>query len=344
VAGHWPAVASPTQSTRIKSEMETNIVHPARQVAFLAALIVLAAGSATAQPSSVTQDLELTIESEPVLTMGDVTITHAELDAHMQRLPKEDRAEAVSDMERIDKLLQSLLMKKALYEAARDDEIHRDPTIAFRALYAAADILADAQMDRHVESQLLEDYERRARELFLSDPDQFRGNPTYSFTHVLVSTGNRSEAEAMRRILEVHEQVNSGKNLEALVSEFSEDNASVENGGAYEKRALDSLDRNFARALSGLASPGDVSGPVRSRFGWHIVRLDERHEPPEPEWEDVRERAIETARRQHENRIREAYASELLDSDAIEVVPGSIERFQKRHGFEPGDSGRGTSD
>lgn len=307
----------------------------ALNVTLCIALLLLYVGSVLAQSEAVEQSLHVSVESEPVLTMGEVNITHGELDAHMRQLPEEDRAQAVASMERIDKLLQGLVFKKALYEAGRDRGLLEDSSVGFQVLLAISDILAETQMERHVESRLLDDYEQQAREMFLANPDRFRGSPTYSFTHVLVSTSSRSEAEAMRRILEAHEKVQSGENLKALVPEYSEDSASKESGGAYDRMSLDSLDRNFARTVSRLETPGEVSGPVRSRFGWHIIRLDERHEPKRPEWEDVREQAIEAARRQHKASIREAYTSSLLDSDAIEVVPGSIERFQKRNGFDP---------
>lgn len=322
--------------------MEAVTISTAKSLMLPTALLLLAAGSAAGQTPAVQQQLELSAESEPVLTMGDVVITHAELDAHMQRLPQDDRADAVSDMERVEQLLQSLLLKKALYEAARDNGLLQDPVVTMRALYATADVLADEQMGRRIASRMLDSYEQQARELYLSDPDRFRPGPDYSFTHVLVSTGNRSEAEAMGRILEVHEKVQQGAELDTLVSEYSEDSASAERGGAYREISLDTLDRNFSRALSELGSPGAVTGPVRSRFGWHVIRLDERHEAPVPEWEEAREEAIEMARKQHEGRIREAYIEELLDPDAIEVVPGSIERFQKRHGYDPAAGRAGT--
>ena len=299
-------------------------------------LVLISVGSlALAQADPIEQSLHVSATSEPLLTMGHVTITHGELDAYMQQLPDEDRAQAVSSVERIDQLLQNLLLKKALYEAGRENGLLEDDIEAFGAIQQVADMLAQREMSRRVESARLDDYEQQAREAFLANPEQFRPAPAYTFTHVLVSTAGRSEAEAMKRILEVHGKVREGSELDALVPDYSDDEASIERQGVYEERTLQQLDRNFARALSRLESPGDVSGPVRSAFGWHIIRLDARHEPDVPEWEKVRTEAIEIARRKHAERIREAYTSELLDSDAIEIVPGSIERFQKRHGFDP---------
>ena len=302
--------------------------------AVLGAAVLCHAGLTEAQAATDAQQMCLVVESEPVLTMGEVVISQADLDAHMSQLPEENRAQAVSSMERIDKLLQALLLQKALFEDARRAGLLEEAPMAALANYRATTALADEQMKRYVESRLLDDYETQARELYLSDPERFASPQSYDFTHVLVSTDKRDEAEAMRIILDLYDRVQEGESLDALAAEYSDDQASREAGGAYENHSLDRLDRNFARALAGLESPGDVTGPVRSRFGWHLIRLDRRRESEKTAWEEVREQAMELARQRHAERIRKAYIAQLADPDAISIVPGSIERFQKRHGYD----------
>jgi len=303
----------------------------------LAVAVLLLATSAFAlgQQSSEQSMLELTYEASPVVRMGDVVISHADLDAHLSGLPEADRTQAVSSVERIDKLLQSLLLRKALYNAALEDGLNSDDSVAAVAATRAMQALADEQMRRHVETRLLDDYETQARELYQADPQQFSNDGGYDFTHVLIGTAEREEAEAMRLILDLHERVQQGESLDALASEYSDDEASRDKGGSYENHSLNRLDRNFARALAALENPGDVTGPVRSRFGWHLIRLDGRNEGGTPEWEDVKEQAKALAKKQHAERIRKAYVGQLLDPDQIDVVPGSIEALQKRHGYDP---------
>lgn len=297
--------------------------------------LVTSAVPLTAAQTPHQSQLSLSYSSDPVVTMGDVVITHADLDAHMEQLPEGDRTQAVSSMERIDQLLQSLLLQEALKQEAVEAGLLEDESIAASATYSVAADLSKHQMKRHVESQLLGSYEQRAKELFLAQPEQFSGPPAYSFTHVLVSTAEREEAEAMRLILDLHDRVQNGEAFDQLVGEYSDDAAKRESGGSYTEVRLKNLDRNFGRTLEELEEAGDISGPVRSRFGWHLIRLDERHEAAAPNWEDVKQQAVERARRQHRDRISKAYVAELLNEAAIEVVPGSIERFQKRYGFDP---------
>lgn len=296
------------------------------------AVYVTFAGASQAVAEDV--GFEIAYASDPVVRMGDTVITHADLDAHMSQLPEENRAQAVSSMERIDKLLQNLLLQKALFEDARRDGLLEDQTLAALASYRVTTALADEQMKRRVESRLLDEYEQQARELYLTDPERFASRRNYDFTHVLISTEKRDEAEAMRLILDLYDRVQEGESLEAIAAEYSDDDASKDAGGAYTNHPLNRLDRNFARALAELEKPGDVTGPVRSRFGWHLIRLDKQRDSEKPEWEDVKQQAIELARQRHAERIRKAYVAELLDPDAIDVVPGSIERFQKRNGYD----------
>ncbi|MDZ7791296.1 MAG: peptidylprolyl isomerase [Xanthomonadales bacterium] len=315
--------------------LETLLNHYAGRSLVIAGAILMAPALFASEPmNQKTTEIEISYESDTVVRVGDVAITHADLDAHMSRLPESDRTQAVSSMERVDKLLQNLLLQKALFEQAQRNQLMESDSMAALAGNRVIAALADEQMKQHVESQMLDDYEQRAKEMFLADPQKFAPEPSYDFTHVLVSTADREEAEAMRRILDLHDRIEEGDSLDSLAAEYSDDEASREKGGSYKRQSLNRLDRNFARALSQLDQPGAVSGPVRSRFGWHLIRLDKRHDAAEPSWENARERAIQQAREQHRARIREAYSAELLNQDAIEVVPGSIERFQKRHGFD----------
>jgi peptidyl-prolyl cis-trans isomerase C len=306
-----------------------------RRFAALFALALAPGMVAVANDTPEQTSLELSYEVQPVVRMGDVVISHADLDAHLTGLPEADRSRAVSSVERIDTLLQSLLLRKALYNAAVEDRLNSDDSVAAVAATRAMQALADEQMRRHVESRLLDDYETQARELYQADPQQFSNDGGYDFTHVLIGTAEREEAEAMRLILDLHERVQEGESLDALASEYSDDEASRDKGGSYENHSLNRLDRNFARALAALENPGDVTGPVRSRFGWHLIRLDGRNEGGTPEWEDVKEQAKALAKKQHAERIRKAYVGQLLDPDQISVVPGSIEALQKRYGYEP---------
>lgn len=101
--------------------------------------------------------------------------------------------------------------------------------------------------------------------------------PMISVSHIMVSDkkGDRNfDPEA--RINEILTMYNQGTSFEDLAKEYSDDVATGQVGGQlkpFQKGALRSP--AFENTAYALKTPGEVSQPVKSDFGWHIIRLDE---------------------------------------------------------------------
>jgi peptidyl-prolyl cis-trans isomerase D len=91
--------------------------------------------------------------------------------------------------------------------------------------------------------------------------------------HILIPIG-KDDAAARKQAEDVLAQAKAGKDFAALAKQYSQDPGSADKGGD-----LGWADRNqfvgpFADALFGM-SAGELRGPVKTQFGYHIIRLDE---------------------------------------------------------------------
>jgi peptidyl-prolyl cis-trans isomerase D len=91
--------------------------------------------------------------------------------------------------------------------------------------------------------------------------------------HILIPIG-KDDAAARKQAEDVLAQAKAGKDFAALAKQYSQDPGSADKGGD-----LGWADRNqfvgpFADALFGM-SVGEMRGPVKTQFGYHIIRLDE---------------------------------------------------------------------
>ena len=82
---------------------------------------------------------------------------------------------------------------------------------------------------------------------------------------------------AQERILEIYKQVESGKDFKQLAREFSDDSNSAARGGKLNKFGTGGVDEVFATAAFALKNVGDYSEPIKTKFGWHIIKLLEKH-------------------------------------------------------------------
>jgi peptidyl-prolyl cis-trans isomerase C len=66
--------------------------------------------------------------------------------------------------------------------------------------------------------------------------------------------------------------------------------------------------------------PGEVSAPVKSPFGWHIIKLEERRERPVPPLDEVRDQIVEQLAQQAQTEV----LGQLRDGAEIERATGDV--------------------
>ncbi|MEC9407699.1 MAG: SurA N-terminal domain-containing protein [Pseudomonadota bacterium] len=158
-------------------------------------------------------------------------------------------------------------------------------------------------------------------------------------SHILIKAGERSSAEAQRLAEEARARiVDGGESFESVARELSEDGGSAQSGGDLDWVERGVMVPEFEDALFAM-SEGEVSEPVETDFGWHIIKLESvRPETTKPfDDADVQARIREiylrdaaAERFQALTEELETLAYESLDSlePAAEVTGLSIEETE----------------
>jgi peptidyl-prolyl cis-trans isomerase SurA len=99
--------------------------------------------------------------------------------------------------------------------------------------------------------------------------------------HIMIRAGEGISKEdsiaAKQKIDELYAKVKSGENWAELCSQFSDDYNSKTNGGELQTFASNQLGvTSFEDAAFGLAKPGDMTTPIKTPYGWHILKLIEK--------------------------------------------------------------------
>ncbi|GAA4774049.1 MULTISPECIES: peptidylprolyl isomerase [Flavobacterium] len=94
-----------------------------------------------------------------------------------------------------------------------------------------------------------------------------------------VTTDSPSEIEKPKKTIdEIYAKLKQGENFEALANQFSQDKNSAPRGGVLPRFAAGQLSsEEFEKISFDLSNIGDYSQPFESQFGWHIVKLIEKH-------------------------------------------------------------------
>ncbi len=93
--------------------------------------------------------------------------------------------------------------------------------------------------------------------------------------HILIAVNDKVDAAAaLKKAQDIAAKLKAGGNFEALAKQYSEDAGSATSGGDLGLAERGSLEAPFGDALFAM-KPGDVSAPILTKFGYHLIRLDD---------------------------------------------------------------------
>ena len=136
--------------------------------------------------------------------------------------------------------------------------------------------------------------------------------------HILIEVNDKvTDAQAKAKIEEIQARLAKGEQFEALAKEFSQDPGSASNGGDLGFAGPGVYDPDFEAALYAL-NKDQVSAPVRSTFGWHLIKLLGVEAPEVPSFASLKGKLThELKNQQVEQRFVEA--TKQLEDAAFEA-------------------------
>lgn len=165
--------------------------------------------------------------------------------------------------------------------------------------------------------------EAEARAFYAADPERFRERALYEASHILFSTDGTNEAAARRaeaRAEAALARLADRPEMFSAIAATESDCPSAKAGGRLGQFMAGDMASEFEAALDGLR-PGEI-GPalLHSRFGWHVVRLDERAEGNVPPFEAIAPAVLEALEKARWAGAARDYVQRLLGASHVEGV------------------------
>ncbi|MBA1250041.1 SurA N-terminal domain-containing protein [Pseudomonas luteola] len=136
--------------------------------------------------------------------------------------------------------------------------------------------------------------------------------------HILIEVNDKvNDEQAKAKIDEIKARLDKGEDFAALAKKFSQDPGSANKGGELGYAGRGVYDPAFEEALYGL-NKGDVSAPVHSTFGWHLIKLLGVQEAKVPSLESMKPRLEAELKAREADRLF-VDATRNLESAAFEA-------------------------
>ena len=317
-----------------------------RFLAALASVVALHAGMALAQapggarPPAMSPDTVLADN-------GIAKVTRADYDLELTRLPPTVRGGFATSAKRVSDLVNRLLVTRTLAILADQQRLLEDPETA-RRLNVEMERLKSQLMIMKVEREAgaafdanLAPYEARARDLYRLDPRKYDVGAEVAVSHILFATPQHTVQEATRLATEARAALLGGADFGALARERSEDPSAKTNGGSLGTIRRGQTDPAFERAAFAMAKVGEISEPVRTDFGVHLIRLDAHKPGRQATFEEAKPRIMADLRQRYVEGERDGFLDEIratvtkgtdtakIESMVIRSDPAMLERAQR---------------
>jgi foldase protein PrsA len=314
---------------------------PLLLLALTTALLLAACGSG---------DDEKTVPSGSIALVGDQPIPKAELDRLLEQTKsnydaqKQDFPEAgTPEYENIKSTLVRSLVQQAQWEQAgaamglkvSEDEI--DSQLAsLKDQYFKGDDekyqaelekqgLTEEQLREQIESKLLSDKiyaavtkkatvsEAEIKAYYENNKAQYEQPESREVRHILVKTKSLAD--------KIYAELKGGADFAKLAKKHSEDTASAAEGGKFEAfkgKTVAPFDK-FVFA----AKTGELSKPIKTEFGWHVIEvLEEIQEPSSQPLDEVSEAIKATLLQEEQNKALQDWVAETKETYPVVYAPG----------------------
>lgn len=266
---------------------------------------------AAAKPAPATPAGSLILARGP----GGALVRLDDVLSELRRAPASDRQAVLARPDAVQQIASNLLTRRVLSAEAQRDGLDKDPIIAATMAVARDRVLSDALMAR-LDAQntpseaALDAY---AHNLYQANETKFdRPAQTRARQILLANSG----PESLQKARDLVAQLRAGASFEELAKANSIDPVSAARGGDLGFFGAGQMVKPFEDALNKLSKPGDLSDPVESQFGYHIIRLEERREKGRQPYSEVRDQLMVEARTAILSEVR-AQKVQALNKDFV---------------------------
>lgn len=288
--------------------------------ALLAIGASLAAGSIHGQTAKVPPDT-------PLIVDGPVRVEAADFEGNILRVPEDRRNGFRMSYDRVSGVVDSIFVARSLAQKARDAGMDKDPAVQARLRQVQDSLLADLYTQKLEKDSPTNDLTARVRELYVVDKDKYMTDEEVHIQQVLINTTCHSSIEARELARRAYDEVKDGKaDFLDVARKYNDSGEKSNKGGDVGTGPVKRLAAPVREAIANM-KPGDISEPVESQFGYHVLKLVARKAPAQKPLEAVSAEiaAAERARLQRK-RVEDA-VNEVRNSKTVITYRQNVDKL-----------------
>jgi peptidyl-prolyl cis-trans isomerase C len=254
-------------------------------------------------PATVAAPAAQPLKDPVVATVNGQPVRLSELEVAQQALPQQYRTMPLQAV--FPALLDRIVDSKLVVQEGKKSKVTEDPAFKKRMAFVEDQVLQDFWIQREVARKVTpEKLQQRYEERLKSMPAEEEVHAR----HILVSTEDEAKA--------IIADLKKGAAFDKLAKEKSTDKASGAEGGDLGWFKKSDMVKEFADAAFALNKGDLTETPVKTQFGYHVIKVEDRRKAPPPAFEELAEQ------------LREEMSREVVTAQLDQLRSGAkIEKF-----------------
>jgi peptidyl-prolyl cis-trans isomerase C len=228
-------------------------------------------------------------------------------------------------------LIDDYVRDEILYREALASGLDKDDTIIRRRLVEKMEFLSQELASAPPSEKSLQEY-------FDANREKFRAPAQIAFSHIYFSTSKRgpaAQADASRALAAIGSQRISAAQFSSLGDPFMLQN---EYPLQTQQQVKELFGDEFAAKLF-QGDPGAWVGPIRSGYGFHLIRISQKVTSRIPELAEVRSQVLTDFKNRRLQTTSDAFYSRLRQHYQVEVDKAALSAVEAQQPSPPGNSG-----
>ncbi|MCS7149405.1 MAG: peptidylprolyl isomerase [Caldimicrobium sp.] len=248
-------------------------------------------------------------KNQVVAKVGEVQITLKDIKEAIELRPPEERELYRVNKALLDKFVEDWVYMELLSQEAKKRNLENDPDFKAKLEQQKKILLAQELIKRDFVPKL-KISDKEAKEYYEKNKEHYKLPKRYRVSHIQVKEEKDIKA--------VQERLKKGEPFEKLAKEVSIDKERAKEGGSLGYLEEGKMPPEFEKVLKGM-KPGQISGPVKTPFGWHILKLEEIKEPSYIEFKTLKESIKNILVEEKREKLMEEFMAELRKKHKVEI-------------------------
>ena len=220
------------------------------------------------------------MDNKILATVGGVNITEEEVSEAI--IAMGPRGQSLNNPQGRAMVLEQLINRKLLLAGARKELLEFDPEFKKQLNIMKEELLTKFAISKAIESVKVSDEEAKA--FYDENPDNFVSGQTVTASHILVDSEEKAN--------EIKADIDAGNVTFADAAKQFSSCPSKENGGELGAFGQGQMVKEFEDAAFS-ATVGEVTSPVQTQFGWHLILVTEKSESSVMVFDEIKDQLKE---------------------------------------------------